>query len=312
MLDPQDVIDWARGQNSTVALASYAIANTLLTSILPLPLGVLMMIVGGVLWGQVVGLSVYLATSTLGAWITFTIVRLLKFRVMSMLGKHATTWKRLDEAIMREGLWICFLWRVAPIAPYVISSAMISMTEITQWDYMWTTALGIIPSSFPIVSGRCALPSMRTYAGSCLLACVRTSYRIGALPRNFRTRLTGSWVHIRSSVYVCAYIRAGAAMAGTYLIEKKEMDPLTLTINVLSIGAGIYVMIRLGAIAVEVMAKSGARDDDVPVNPETLRSPQKQQETKEKPVGESSGVSRACAACLPRQAQRAPTSVELV
>jgi hypothetical protein len=55
-------------------------------------------------------------------------------------------------------------------------------------------------------------------------------------------------------------------MAGTVLIEKKEMDPTTLTVNVLSIGAGIYVMIRLGAIAMEVMAKSGMQDDaSVPV-----------------------------------------------
>ena len=138
-------------------------------------------------------------------------MRLLKHRVIEMLGRHAATWRRLDEAITREGLWICFLWRVAPIAPYVISSAMISMTNISQWDYMWTTSLGIIPSSFPVVSG--------------------------------------------------------AAMAGTLLIEKKEMDPVTMTINVLSIGAGIYVMIRLGAIAVEVMAKAGAQDaEQVPTH----------------------------------------------
>ena len=103
-------------------------------------------------------------------------------------------------------------------------------------------------------------------------------------------------------------VLAGAAMAGTYLIEKKEMDPVTLTINVLSIGAGIYVMIRLGAIAVEVMAKAGAQDNDVPINPEALR----QQKPPEKKPEEGSVLSRACAACLPRRPPPAPTSVELV
>lgn len=191
-MDAQAVIDWARGQNGTVALASYAIANTVLTSVLPLPLGVLMMVVGGVLWGQVVGLSVYLATSTLGAWITFTIVRLLKHRVIDMLGRHATTWKRLDEAITREGLWICFLWRVAPIAPYVISSAMISMTEISQWDYMWTTALGIIPSSFPIVSGVCAAPAHSIAAACCSLAYARVRMHM----HTYTCRAQGIFLHI--------------------------------------------------------------------------------------------------------------------
>ena len=152
--DPQMAIDWARGQNSFVALSAFATVNVIGTSVLPLPIGVAMMVIGGVLFGQVTGLIVYLATSTVGAWITFVIVRALKDRVVDCLGRHAATWRRLDAAITREGLWICFLWRVAPIAPYVVSSAMISMTDISMWNYMWTTALGIIPSSFPIVSGK--------------------------------------------------------------------------------------------------------------------------------------------------------------
>ena len=72
-------------------------------------------------------------------------------------------------------------------------------------------------------------------------------------------------------------------MAGTVLIEKKEMDPTTLTINVLSIGAGIYVMIRLGAIAMEVMAKSGMQDDQsAPVAADIVVQPQ--HESKQQPT----------------------------
>ena len=66
-----------------------------------------------------------------------------------------------------------------------------------MFDYLWTTGLGIIPSSFPIVTG--------------------------------------------------------AALAGTILVEQKEVDPVTLGINVLSLLAGVYVMIRLGAIAMGVI-----------------------------------------------------------
>ena len=149
----QAAIDWARGQNSTVAMTAFAIVNIIGTSVLPLPIGVVMMVAGGVLFGQVVGLVLYLVTCTVGAMITFLIVRSLKSRVIDWLGPHGPTWKRLEAAIKREGLYICFLWRVAPIAPFVVSSAMISMTDITTWEYLWTTAVGIIPSTFPIVSG---------------------------------------------------------------------------------------------------------------------------------------------------------------
>jgi uncharacterized membrane protein YdjX (TVP38/TMEM64 family) len=169
--DPQIAIDWARGQNSVVALLAFATVNVVGTSVLPIPIGVAMMVIGGVLFGQVTGLVVYLATSTIGAFITFAIVRALKDRVIGWLGQHAATWRRLDAAITREGLWICFLWRVAPIAPYVVSSAMISMTEISAWDYMWTTALGIIPSSFPIVSGESVFSRVLACARACARVC---------------------------------------------------------------------------------------------------------------------------------------------
>ena len=201
-MDIQDLLDWARNRNPVVALTAFCLVNILGTSVLPVPIGVWMMILAGILYGQVGGLTIYLSTCVVGACITFGVVRLLRDRLLSLLKpEHLEIWHKLDAAITREGLWICFLWRVAPIAPFVVSSAMISMTDITMWDYLWTTSLGIIPSSFPIVSG--------------------------------------------------------AALAGTMLLEKKEVSPTTLAINIISFAAGVYVMIRLGAIAMEVIRDNG-------------------------------------------------------
>jgi hypothetical protein len=78
------------------------------------------------------------------------------------------------------------------------------MTDIKQWDYVWTTALGMVPSSFPIVSG--------------------------------------------------------AALAGTMLIEKKPVGPFQLVLSVASMAAGVYVVIRLGSLAVEVFQRQGIMD----------------------------------------------------
>ena len=99
-------------------------------------------------------------------------------------------------------------------------------------------------------------------------------------------------------------------MAGTYLIEKKEMDPVTLAINIISIGAGIYVMIRLGAIAVAVMAKSGAQDDSVPVDADLLRDkPSNPFSRKEDQESQQTWFSFL--PCLSKQSKSA-SSVELV
>ena len=201
----EDVLDWARNQDPWTAAAIFCAINVLGLGVLPLPIGIWMAVIFGILYGQVLGMVLYIVTSWLGAWITFGIVRLVRHRIIELLGPHAETWRRLDAAIMREGLWICFLWRVAPIAPFVVSSAMIAMTDISQFNYLWTTFLGIIPSSFPIVTA--------------------------------------------------------AALAGTMLIEQKEVDPLTLVINGISIGAGVYVMFRLTRIAMDVFNRDAELSD---------------------------------------------------
>ena len=205
MVQIDDVLDWARTQQPLVAVSIFCVVNILSTSVFPIPLGVWMMLIAGILYGQVLGLALYLSTCLLGAWITFGVTRLIRPRIIAMLGEHADTWRRLDTAITREGLWIALLWRVAPIAPFVVSSAMIAMTDIAMHDYLWTTALGIIPSSFPIVSG--------------------------------------------------------AALAGTMLIEHRQVSKLTLGINIASVAAGVYVMVRLGAIAVEVLRRDVAENE---------------------------------------------------
>lgn len=130
----------------------FAIGNIIATSIVPVPMGVFFCALAGLMYGAVLGACAYIVTCAFGAWITFLLTRLLRSWVISRLGEYATTWERIDRAIMREGVIICMLWRIAPIAPFVLSSVLISLTTITQWQYVWTTSIGIIPSTIPIVS----------------------------------------------------------------------------------------------------------------------------------------------------------------
>lgn len=169
----QSIIELARNQQPLIAAAVYAFVNILGTSVMPIPIGVIMMVVAGVIWGQWLGLAIYIVTCATGAWITFIVTRCMRTRIIALLGPHAATWRRLDAAITREGLWISLLWRVAPIAPFVLSSAMIAMTEISQFDYMWTTFLGIIPSSYPVVTGEAAPCSWQHVRRPCTAIAMR-------------------------------------------------------------------------------------------------------------------------------------------
>ena len=145
-------LSWAAAAPPEEVFALFAVLNIIATSVVPFPLGVAGSVVAGIMYGPVNGTIAYVTTCSIGSWITFVLVRLLRPCVLERLGSHRSTWERLDAAIVREGVQICLLWRIAPIAPFVISSILISMTGITQWQYVWTTSLGIIPSTIPIVS----------------------------------------------------------------------------------------------------------------------------------------------------------------
>jgi hypothetical protein len=103
--DLNRIVDWARSQHPILATTIFCVVNVFGTSVFPLPIGVWMMVIAGILYGLVGGLAIYLSTSLLGAWITFLVVRLVRQRVISLLGPHADTWRALDAAIMQEGLW---------------------------------------------------------------------------------------------------------------------------------------------------------------------------------------------------------------
>jgi hypothetical protein len=98
------------------AVAAFCYVNVVCTSLLPLPAGWLMMIAAGVLFGEALGLVLYLLTSCLGAMITLAVVRsmplVFESGFRSCLGKHtAAIWRRFDEALFgalrrsRHGGW---------------------------------------------------------------------------------------------------------------------------------------------------------------------------------------------------------------
>ena len=108
-MDIQDLLDWARNRNPVVALTAFCLVNILGTSVLSAADRRLDDDPRRILYGQVGGLTIYLSTCVVGAWITFGVVRLLRDRLLSLLKpEHLEIWHKLDAAITREGLWICF------------------------------------------------------------------------------------------------------------------------------------------------------------------------------------------------------------
>ena len=109
----------------STAVLVYALANLVITSVCPVPLGVFMIVAAGLMWGAVWGGAIYLSTCACGSAITFALARCMRPRLLARLGdKHRRTFNTLDAALVADGVMIAILWRVAPIAPFVLSSAL--------------------------------------------------------------------------------------------------------------------------------------------------------------------------------------------
>ena len=94
------------------------------------------------------------STCACGSAITFALARCMRPRLLARLGdKHRRTFNTLDAALVADGVMIAILWRVAPIAPFVLSSALLSLTSISFGTYFWTTVVGCVPSTLPILLG---------------------------------------------------------------------------------------------------------------------------------------------------------------
>ena len=73
-----ELLEWARTQQPVLVATLFCVSNIIACSVFPVPVGFWMMIMAGVLYGQVLGLTLYLSTSVIGAWITFLLVRLVR------------------------------------------------------------------------------------------------------------------------------------------------------------------------------------------------------------------------------------------
>ena len=68
------VNEWAEA-NPALLLALYLVLNTLVTGVCPFPLGVVLMVVGALIYGMWWGLLFYVLSCTTGAYLTFRLAR---------------------------------------------------------------------------------------------------------------------------------------------------------------------------------------------------------------------------------------------
>jgi len=118
----------------------------LLVAVLCFPgLTMFLTMVGGRLFGFWQGVFLAEAASTLGAFMAFLVVRYL---LRAVVARHFEgKWEGVKGKLKRHGVRYILVLRLTTAFPYFLLNPLLALTSISPLTFLWTTALGIFPST---------------------------------------------------------------------------------------------------------------------------------------------------------------------
>jgi uncharacterized membrane protein YdjX (TVP38/TMEM64 family) len=126
------------------AAAVYLLAHAAIVA-LAVPVGPLLTIAGGTLFGQAMGLALAVPAATLGSSLLFLAVR---HALAPGFARHAgPRLDRLREGLRRDGFWYLLSVRLLPFMPYAIGSAAPALAGMRLAPFVAATAIGITPAN---------------------------------------------------------------------------------------------------------------------------------------------------------------------
>ena len=125
---------------------------------LSLPIGTLLTILGGYIFGQTLGVVYVITSATTGACIVFS---LAKTAVGVSLREHAEhNIKIMEPGFRKNALYYMLFLRLIPIFPFFIVNIVPAFLGVNLKPYLFGTFFGIIPSTFIFVSAGASLGSI--------------------------------------------------------------------------------------------------------------------------------------------------------
>ena len=104
----------------------------------------------GALWGVIPGTLTALVGRTLGASVTFLLVRTLARRWIEKKAASDARFAAISRAIEKEGFKIVLLLRLCPIFPVIFLNYAVGLTPISLRAYAAATFIGMIPRTLAV------------------------------------------------------------------------------------------------------------------------------------------------------------------
>lgn len=100
--------------------------------------------------------------STGGATVAFLLTRYFFRDIVER--KFATSLKRVQSAMQREGAFYLFTLRLLPPIPFFVVNALMGLTQIPVATYWWVSQVGMFPATVAYVYAGSRFPSLQLMA----------------------------------------------------------------------------------------------------------------------------------------------------
>ncbi|HEU5248170.1 MAG TPA: TVP38/TMEM64 family protein [Candidatus Udaeobacter sp.] len=125
-----------------IFIGVYAVATVLLAP------GSILTIGAGFAFGLWKGFLAVSAGSTSGAALSFVVARFIARDKVEAIAKGNEKFRRIDNAIGKQGAKLVFLLRLSPVIPFNLSNYFYGLTSVKFWPYVLASWIGMIPGAF--------------------------------------------------------------------------------------------------------------------------------------------------------------------
>jgi uncharacterized membrane protein YdjX (TVP38/TMEM64 family) len=143
----RDALVWIEGLGAMGAIAYIALYIIATVAFLP---GSFITLGGGAVYGVVLGSLYVFMGASIGATLAFLIGRYLaRDWVLEKIASHEN-FRKIDEAVGKEGFKIIFLARLSPVFPFNLLNYALGVTGVSLMDYL-LGFIGMIPGTIMYV-----------------------------------------------------------------------------------------------------------------------------------------------------------------
>jgi len=187
---------------------------------LALPVGAVMTLAGGALFGLVVGSIVVSFASSIGATLAFLASRyVLADSVRERFGARLA---EVDKGIDKDGPFYLFTLRLIPAIPPAAINLLFGLTKMRTWTFYWVSQLGMLAGTVVYTNAGTQLARIESAKGILSPALIGSFVLLGLFPLIAKKivdtikarKVYAKWSHLKPRRYDRNLVVIGAGAAG--------------------------------------------------------------------------------------------------